>query len=93
MTEQRFTIHQTGSTQELDAIHRALADEPAITAIVEESGRHYSVPDGDDLPEWTALRVYCQTDGDVAAFMDALRHRLAERLGWQVVNEVTFASF
>ncbi|MEZ5947581.1 MAG: hypothetical protein R3C13_14640 [Hyphomonas sp.] len=93
MAEQRFTIHQTGGTSALYAIERALAAEPDITEIVEESGRHYCVPDGDDLPEWTALRVYCRTDQDVGVYMSALEDRLARQLGKDVINQVTFAHF
>lgn len=90
--EKRFTIHQTGETDALDRIRAALGDEPAITSIVEESGRHYSVPDRDDLPEWTALRIYCETQ-DLDAYMAALRERLVAALGQDTVNAVTIAHF
>lgn len=83
----------TGATREIDAIHCALADAPDITAIVEEAAGTCSVPYGDNLPEWTALRIYCQTDSDVTAFMDRLRDRLAGRIGKHIVNALSFSAF
>ena len=92
MAEERFTIHQTGGSAALDRIASALDAEAAITHVSEESGRHYSVPDGDDLPEWTALRIYVET-GDLDAYMEGLRARLVAKLGSDTLSAVTIARY
>lgn len=92
MNTLKFTIHQTGESSELDRIHDFLSGENAVTSISEQSGRHYSVPDRDDLPEWTSLWVHVQAkDFDaLKAYVEGLQDRLSKALGHEVVNAVTF---
>ncbi|MBD1547551.1 hypothetical protein [Roseibium aggregatum] len=78
--EKRFTIVQTGDDDVLDRVADLLAGDDRITDVVEEGGRWYSVPDRDDLPEWFALRVYCQVD-DLDAFMEEIDRLIEDRLG------------
>ena len=90
--DKRFTIHQTGGEGAVDAAREVLAREPRITSIVEEGGRWYSVPDGDDLPEWNALRIYCTVD-DLDGFMDEMRALLKEKLSAEDYGELTIAHY
>lgn len=88
----KFTIHQTGESSALDRIHDFLSKDSSVTDISEQSGRHYSVPDRDDLPEWTSLWVHVRVkDFDaLKAYVDDLQDRLSNALGHEVVNMVTF---
>ncbi|WP_284124412.1 hypothetical protein [Parerythrobacter aestuarii] len=90
--EKRFTIHQTGDDTAVDEAANILAGVKQITSIHAESGRWYSVPDGDDLPEWNALRIYCEVE-DLDAFMDEMRALLRARMSSSDYNELTIAHY
>lgn len=79
---ERFTVYETGDDTYLDAVAELLAKNPEIETMVGESGRHYSVPDGDDLPEWFALRVYCARGArPLDDIMNDLNAEIREKLG------------
>ena len=88
----RFTIHQTGDDTAVDRAQRILEADPRITSIVEEGGRWYSVPDGDDLPEWNALRIYCEVD-DLDAFMEEVSETLKTQLSASDYGKLTIAHY
>jgi hypothetical protein len=64
-----------------------IGGEPRIFNIVSEEGRYYSVPDGDDLPPWYALRIGC-LKGDEDDLMEWSRKAIAEALGKDVANSL-----
>ena len=90
--KQRFTIHQTGEDHALDRAGEILSGDKRITSMHWETGRWYSVPDGDDLPEWFALRITCDVD-DLDAFMEEISEKLQEMLPASDFNALTIAHY
>jgi hypothetical protein len=64
----------------LDRVESFLERDPRVESVISETGRWYSVPDRDELPEWIALRVYSGTK-DRDALMAMTRTYLDEKLG------------
>lgn len=52
-----LTIIQSFNDDGFEPIREWLQADPRVTGETTENGRHYSVPDGDDLPEWYAIRI------------------------------------
>ena len=90
--EKRFTIVQTGDDAALDRAADILSDDDRITEIIHESGRWYAVPDRDDLPEWNALRIYCDVP-DLDAFMTEVDGILRDRLDAADYSEVSISHY
>lgn len=60
-----ITIHKTYNDDGLDGIELDLKEDKRVLGTNSIGGRHYSVPDGDDLPEWYSLHIWChQRDQD-----------------------------
>lgn len=87
-----FSVIQTGDDRTLDKVHVLLSEDPRVTAIVEESGRWYSTPDGDDLPEWFALRTYCDPTL-VDTVMEETKARIRESLGPTEASKVSISRY
>ena len=83
-----FSIIQTGSDAVLDRVMPLLDRDPRIISVTDEAGRWYSVPDGDDLPEWFALRVRCPGD-QIDEVMRDTTAAIRETLGDEAVNRLT----
>lgn len=93
--ERRETIYsviQTGDDSVIDRVESLLEKDPRVTAIVSETGRWHQTPDRDDLPEWTALRVYFGFDGSEEA-RDHLTNLIRENLGPDALNRVTIRPY
>jgi len=52
-----LTITQNLNDDGFEPIRAWLQADPRVTSETTDNGRHYSVPDGDDLPEWYAIRI------------------------------------
>ena len=52
-----LTIIQSFNDDGFEPIKKWLQADPRVTGEATENGRHYTVPDGDDLPEWYAIRI------------------------------------
>lgn len=52
-----LTITQSFNDDGFEPIKAWLQADPRVTGETTEKGRHYSVPDRDDLPEWYAIRI------------------------------------
>ena len=52
-----LTITQNLDDDGFEPIKAWLQADSRVTGETTDNGRHYSVPDGDDLPEWYAIRI------------------------------------
>ena len=70
----------------------ATCRDPRIREVYHDSGRYHSTPDGEDLPEWFALRVACKRDVLESAMKDAGEAILRE-LGPDVAKRVSIRHY
>jgi hypothetical protein len=56
-TPASLTITQNFNDDGFEPIRAWLQADSRVAAESTDNGRHYSVPDGDDLPEWYAIRI------------------------------------
>ncbi len=75
-----FIIIQNKKDDLLDRIEHLLDEDDRILSTYSESGRHYSAPDGDDLPEWHKLGVRSLRK-DQEAIMADLSEKIKSKLG------------
>ncbi len=52
-----LTITQSIDDDGFEPIKAWLQADPRVTGQTTDNGRYYTVPDGDDLPEWYAIRI------------------------------------
>ncbi len=83
---------QTGDDDVLERVERLLEQDARITSITSEGGRWYSVPDGDDLPEWYALRAYCSTE-EVEQIMADMSSLLVKNLGSASAAQISISRY
>ena len=69
-----------------------ISGDKRIKAIRETFGQYYSVPDRDDLPEWTLLTidVRVRNESDLKKFMQEAGSRLADIYGAAALAELDF---
>jgi hypothetical protein len=87
-----FTVIENFEDTALDDIAILLRRDPRIREVYHDSGRYHSTPDGDDLPEWFALRVACKRDVLESAMKDAGEAILRE-LGPDVAKRVSIRHY
>lgn len=87
-----FSVVQTGDHTVLDEVEALMAKDKRIVSIVTDSGRWYSVPDGDDLPEWFALRAYCSPEL-IDQVMEDTWNLMREMLGDKAANKVSISRY
>ena len=82
-----FIITQDKKDDLLDRIDHLLDEDDRILSTYSDSGRYYSVPDRDDLPEWYKLGVRSlRKDRD--AIMADLSEEIRSKLGEDVLHGV-----
>jgi hypothetical protein len=87
-----FTVIESFEDTALDDIAILLRRDPRIREVYHDSGRCHSTPDGEDLPEWFALRVACKRDVLESAMKDAGETILRE-LGPDVAKRVSIRHY
>ena len=56
-SEAKLTIIQNEHNDNFDTVEKWLERDERVVSFGIDNGRHYTVPDGDDLPEWYAIRI------------------------------------
>lgn len=87
-----ISVIQTGDDDVVDRVERLLENDERISSVVSETGRWHSTPDRDDLPEWTALRVYCG-DAQSDKMIEYISERIRVSLGTDALNKVTIQPY
>lgn len=87
-----FSIIQTGDDDVVDRAEALLAGFRGVRSVVSETGQWYSTPDRDDLPEWNALRVYCDAK-EVDKVMEDVSNHIKDKLGVKALNKLTIQRY
>ena len=87
-----FSIIQTGDDDVVDRVERLLESVSSVRTVVSETGQWYSTPDRDDLPEWNALRVYCDA-ASVDQVMEEVSQLIKDKLGETARNKVNIQHY
>lgn len=87
-----FSIIQTGDDDVVDRIERLLESVSSVRTVVSETGQWHSTPDRDDLPEWNALRVYCDAK-EADEVMEEVTNHIKDKLGVEALNKVTIQRY
>lgn len=87
-----FSIIQTGDDDVVDRVERLLEGFRGVRTVVSETGQWYSTPDRDDLPEWNALRVYCDA-ARVDQVMEEVSQLIKDKLGVEALNKVNIQHY
>ena len=56
-SEAGLTITQNEDDDNFDVVEKWLEQDSRVIAFGRDYGRHYTVPDGDELGEWHAIRI------------------------------------
>lgn len=87
----QFMVTRNHSDEGLDAVERLLSEDKRVLSMGRDEGRHYSVPDGDDLPEWFSIHVSCNKK-DLEALMADLETQMKAELDDSIVNAIEIGS-
>lgn len=87
-----FTIRQLGSNRELERARGFLEGDKRVKAIGETFGQYYTVPDREDLPEWTLLTidVRVRNVAELSKFMAEFKARFVSVYGEACLAELDF---
>ncbi|MCC2099018.1 MAG: hypothetical protein KDJ29_19155 [Hyphomicrobiales bacterium] len=75
----------------LDRVSALLRRDPRVMEVYYDSGQYHSTPDGDELPEWFALRVDCKREA-VADLMRDAEQAIARELGAEAAKRLSIRS-
>lgn len=87
-----FSIIQTGDDDVVDRVESLLDGFRGVRAVVYETGQWHSTPDRDDLPEWTALRVYCDAK-EADKVMEDVSNHIKDKLGVEALNKLSIQRY
>lgn len=87
-----FSVVESVEETVLDDVAGLARKDPRISHVGYDSGRYYSVPDGDDLPEWFALRIECRKD-ERDAVMQALEERIRAEMGPEALRRISLSYY
>lgn len=87
-----FSIIQTGDDDVVDRVEGLLDGFRGVRTVVYETGQWHSTPDREDLPEWNALRVYCDAQ-EVDQVMEEVSQLIKDKLGVEALNKLSIQRY